>query len=149
MLSRKAKYAIKTLILLGKQEQGIMISASYIADSERIPKKSLESILSDLKNAEFIYNRKGLQGGYHLIRPLDKIFLVDIVRLMDGPIAQVTCASAYHYRRCDECPIEETCAIRDLYTEIRAADLQILSRTSIASMIEKERELAEGILGVA
>lgn len=146
MLSKKAKYAIKTLILLGKQKPGVLLSGVQIADVENIPKKSLEAILFDLRKAEFIFNKKGVQGGYVLTRPLEDILMLDIVRLMDGPIAQVTCASDFHYRRCEECPVEESCAIRDLYLAIRAADLKILGATSLAHMIQKEKVLAEGVL---
>ena len=141
MLSKKAKYAIKALISLGKHADDGPMSAVQISELEKIPKKTLEGILSDLKNAGFIYSKKGISGGYALIKPMAEIFLVDIVRYIDGPIAMVSCASVYHYRRCDECPVEETCSIRNLYLKIRAADLEILSDTSIADMIMTERTL--------
>ena len=141
MLSKKAKYAIKTLMSLGKHTDYGPMSAVQISEIEKIPKKTLEGILSDLRNAGFIYSKKGIAGGYVLIKPMEEILLVDIVRYIDGPIAMVSCASVYHYRRCDECPVEETCSIRNLYLKIRAADLEILSATSIADMITTERSL--------
>jgi len=146
MLSKKAKQAIKTLILLGKQADGTLLSGSQIAEMENIPKKSMEAVLNDLKNAGFVFGKKGINGGYLLIQPLDKIMMVDVVRYMDGAIAQVACASVYHYRRCEECVSEETCSIRDLYLEIRAADLQILSGRSVADMIAKETALANDLI---
>lgn len=146
MLSRKAKYAIKALISLGKQAKDGSMATSQISEIEKIPKKSLEGILSDLKKAGYVYSKKGMTGGYILMKPVEEILLVDIVRYIDGPIAQVACASVYHYHRCDECPVEETCSIRDLYLEIRAADLVILSNTSIADMIAKEEVLASTVL---
>ena len=146
MLSKKAKYAIKALISLGKQVSYGPVTTSQIADMEKVPKKSLERILLELKKAGFIYSKKGMDGGYALIKPIEEILLVDIVRFVDGPIAMVSCASAYHYHRCEECPVEETCSIRNLYLEIRAADLKILSNTSIADMITKEQALENVVL---
>jgi len=121
------------------------MSGAEIAEIEKIPKKSLETILMELKKAGFIYSKKGVDGGYALMRPAAEILLVDVVRFADGPIAMVSCASAFHYRRCDECIDEETCSIRQLYLEIRAADLKILSGTSIADMISKETSSAAAL----
>lgn len=122
------------------------MTTSQIYELEKIPKKSLEGILLELKKAGFIYSKKGIAGGYILSKQTEAILMVDVVRLMDGPIAQVSCASAYHYRRCEECPNEETCSIRNLYLEIRAADLKILSGTSLADMIAKENALANIVI---
>lgn len=139
MLSKKAKQTIQTLMHLGKQKTDVLLSASQIASNLNIPKKSMESILFDLKNATLIFSKKGVQGGYFLIRPLETIYMEEIVRLIDGPIAQVTCASVYHYRRCDECTDEATCAIRKVYLNIREANLKILSVTSIAHLVAIEQ----------
>ena len=147
MLSKKAKYAIKVLIALGKKVNDGPLSASQIFETEKIPKKTLEHILLELKKAGFIYSKKGMVGGYVLMKPAEEIFIVDIVRYVDGPIAMVSCASAYHYHRCDECPVEKTCSIRNLYLEIRAADLKILANTSLGNMIAKEKILADTDLG--
>jgi DNA-binding IscR family transcriptional regulator len=77
-------------------------------------------------------------GGYILSKPPEEIFLVGVVRLMDGPVARVSCASVYHYHNCDECHDEATCSIRKVYLKIRESELEILSNTSIADMIENE-----------
>src|ERR1700754_2519016 len=102
MLSKKAKYAIKALISLGKNGQAGPMATSQISETEKIPKKYLEGILLELKNAGYIYSKKGIGGGYVLIKPAEAILLVDIVRFVDGPIAMVSCASAFHYHRCEE-----------------------------------------------
>ena len=78
-------------------------------------------------------------------RPED-IFLVQILRLTDGPIAMVPCASLNYYHPCEECLDEATCGIRVAFIKIRDASLKILSETSIDDLIEKERALAEELL---
>lgn len=145
MLSKKAKYAIKALIALGKNINQPPMHVAQISEREKIPKKYLEGILLELRNAGYIYSKKGVGGGYSLSKLPEDISLDVIVRLADGPIAMVLCASVYHYHKCEECPVEATCSIRDLYLEIRAADLKILSGTSIADMIAKEKDLQQTI----
>jgi Rrf2 family protein len=135
MLSKKAKYAIKALVFLAKNINQPPLPVPKIADLEKIPKKYLEGILLDLKNAGVLFSKKGKSGGYVLSKPPGEIPLVSIVRLMDGPIARVSCASAFHYRSCDECIDEATCSIKRIYLKIREEELTILSDTSIADMI--------------
>src|ERR1700743_37302 len=100
MLSKKAKYAIKALISLGRYANQGLMSTAQIVEVEKIPKKTLEGILVELKKAGFIYSKKGIVGGYVLMKPAEEILLADVVRFADGPIEQVSCASAYHYPRC-------------------------------------------------
>jgi Rrf2 family protein len=148
MLSKKAKYSIKALIALSKNDGKPPMHVSQISEQEKIPRKYLEVILLELRNGGYLHSKKGVGGGYVLSKAPEDIYLDGVVRLIDGPIAQVYCASTYHYHKCEECPVEETCSIRNLYLEIRAADLKILSKTSIADMIAKESTLADGLLNL-
>jgi len=146
MLSKKAKYSIKALIALGRNKENLPMHVSQISEQENIPRKYLEFILLELRNRGFLHSKKGVGGGYYLSKPAEDITLDTVVRYADGPIANVFCASTFHYHRCEECPVEATCSIRDMYLQIREADLKILSGTSIADMIEKEKALAETLL---
>jgi Rrf2 family protein len=139
MLSKKAKYSIKALIFIAKNGDKPPLPVSKIAELEKIPKKSLESVLLELRNAGYLFSKKGVTGGYVLSKPPHEIFLVDIVRLTDGPIARVSCVSAFHYHSCEECLDEATCSIRKVYAKIREEELKILSDMSIATMIKSEQ----------
>ena len=109
-----------------------------LAEQEMIPRKFLEQILLDLRNAGYLYSKKGAGGGYSLNKDAKDIYLVDIVRITDGPIAMVPCASLKFYRKCDECHDEITCGIRKTFIEVRDATLKVLGQTSIADVILKE-----------
>jgi len=138
MLSKKAKYSIKALMFLARNAEKPPLPVARIAELEKIPRKSLEAVFTELKNAGYIFSKKGVAGGYVLSKPAEEIFLTGIVRLADGPIARISCASAYHYRSCDECTDEATCSIRRVYLKIREEELKILSDTSIADMVASE-----------
>jgi len=141
MLSKKTKYAIKALVILGKNVDQPPMQISKIAELERIPKKFLEQILLDLRNAGFLYSKKGAGGGYSLNKDPKEIFLVNILRITDGPVAMLPCASLNFYHKCDECHQETTCGIRDVFVDVRDATLNILSKTSIADVIARETSL--------
>ncbi len=139
MLSKKTKYAIRALIALGEQFGGDSMNILSISQKERIPKKFLEQILLEMRNAGFLYSKKGAGGGYSLLKDPKDINLVQVMRLTGGPIAQLPCVSLNFYQRCEECKEEETCGIRDTFMSVRDATLKILSETSIADLITKEK----------
>lgn len=139
MLSKKTKYAIRALIALGDSFGKNSINISTIAEQQRIPKKFLEQILLEMRNAGFLYSKKGAGGGYSLLKDPKDINLVQVIRLTGGPISQLPCVSLNFYQKCEECKNEETCGIRDAFLNVRDATLKVLSETSIADLIEKEK----------
>ncbi len=146
MLTKKTKYAIKALIMLGKNADQAPLHISEIAAQEKIPEKYLGAILGELRNAGLIYSRKGAGGGYLLSKKPEDISLVQILRLTDGPIAMVSCASLNYYHKCEECLDEATCGIKSTFVYIREACLQILLQKSIADLIAREEELRQAVL---
>lgn len=138
MLTKKSKYGIKALIFLGKNYGQEPVQIMKIATEEQIPKKFLEQILIELRNAGLLYSIKGAKGGYSLNKDPKDIRMTQVIRLLDGPIALLPCVSLNFYRKCDECISEEICGIRDTFADVRDAMLQILNDTSIADMIKRE-----------
>jgi len=138
MLSKKTRYAIKALVVLGKNFGEAPMQISKIASDEHIPKKFLEQILLDLRNAGLLYSKKGAGGGYGLVKDPAEIFVVQVLRLTGGPVALLPCVSLNFYQKCDECINEATCGVRDVFLEVRNATLKILSETSIADIIRRE-----------
>lgn len=141
LLSNKTKYAIKALVVLGKNYGKEPMPILRIAEEENIPKKFLEQILLELRNAGILFSKKGAKGGYSLNKEPRDIRLTQIIRLTDGPIALLPCVSLNFYRKCDECKSEEFCGIRDTFVEVRNAMLEILNDTSIEDIIKKEQNL--------
>lgn len=141
MLSKKTKYAIKALVSLGKHKDLPPMQIAKIAEEEAIPKKFLEQILLDLRNSGLLYSKKGAGGGYSLNKKPEDIYLVQVMRITDGPIAMVPCASLNFYHKCDECEDEKTCGIRSAFIDVRDATLKVLAETSIADIIMREDSL--------
>jgi Rrf2 family protein len=137
MLTKKAKYALKAAVHLARREPGGSVLIADIAGIERIPKKFLESILLTMKNRGLLVSRKGRGGGYALARPADEISFGEIVRIMDGPLAPVSCVSVTAYRRCEECANEETCEIRAVMKRVRDAISDVLDATTLADALRE------------
>lgn len=113
-----------------------------IAEKEHIPRKFLETILLELRNHGYLGSKKGKGGGYYMKKDPAVIRVVDLVRIMNGPIAYLPCVSLNFYEKCEECIDEKTCGIRDVFIELRDKTLQILSENTLADLIAREDKLA-------
>lgn len=134
MLSHKAKYALRALLMLARRPTDDLLQVAEIAEVENVPRKFLEAILGELAKDGILTSQRGKGGGYRLARPADTITFGQIVRLIDGPLAPVPCASVTRYRRCNDCPDERTCAIRHVMRRVRDAMADVLDRTTLADV---------------
>lgn len=140
MLSKKCKYAIHALVHMArKPDEKFLIKD--IADACHIPKKFLEGILLDLKRAGILGSKQGKGGGYILRRKPREVNLAEVVRLFDGAIAAVPCATYKYYEPCDECADEETCAIRFAFLEVRNATVEMLKKDTLDKLVKRELKL--------
>ena len=137
MISKKAKYGLKALLMLaGEHDKGPILIAD-IAASQFIPKKFLELILLELKRHGLLQSKKGKGGGYYLARHPESITLGQVIRCIDGPIALVPCVSQTAYMKCDDCLDEATCGIRIVMKEVRDVMGRVLDGTTLADVLRK------------
>ena len=135
MLSAKTKYGIKALTFMARLEDKSPVQISTIAENENISHKYLESILLTLRKARFLGSKKGKGGGYYLLRDPKDIKMVEVMRVLEGPIAMVPCVSLNWYEKCDDCPDENKCAVHKLMIDVRDSTLAIFNNTSLADLI--------------
>ena len=140
MLSKKCKYAIHALVHMAKTPEDKFLIRD-ISDACSIPKKFLEAILLDLKRAGVLGSKQGKGGGYFLRKTPAEVNLAEIVRLFDGAIAAVPCATHKFYEACQECDDEDTCAVRDAFLQIRNATVDLLKADTLESLVKKEMKL--------
>jgi Rrf2 family protein len=143
MLSQRGRYALKALLCLARHEPNSR-GVTAIATEENIPRKFLEAIMGDLRRAELVESTRGWQGGYRLSRPADLITFGEVIRLTDGPLALLPCASRNFYKRCDDCADEASCALRRVMAQVRNEVSEILDRTTIADALRSSQ--AAGLL---
>jgi Rrf2 family protein len=134
MLTNKGKYGLKAMVHLAGLEPGALAQVQDVADSNAIPKKFLDQILSELRNAGLVFSKKGKGGGYALARPAHQINVGQIVRVLDGPLAPIQCASVTAYRPCDDCGDEKACTVRLIMVKARNAIAAVLDSHTLADM---------------
>ncbi len=140
MLSKKCKYAIHALVHMAKNPTEKYL-IKEISETCNIPKKFLEAILLELNRAGVLSSKSGKGGGYMLRLPPDEVNLAEVVRLFDGAIALVPCATHKFYQPCDECEDEETCTVRHSFLEVRNATVELLKSQTLASLVKNEERL--------
>ena len=104
-----------------------------LAAAEQIPPKFLELILLGLRNHGFLQSRKGKGGGYRLARDPADIYLGQIIRIFDGPLAPVPCASQTAYVRCADCADQAVCGVYLAMKEVRDATATCSHRSTRAT----------------
>ena len=112
-----------------------------LAREEHIPAKFLELILLVLKHQGILQSRKGKGGGYLLGRDPKDIYLGQIVRMFDGPLAPVPCASQTAYVPCADCPNEAVCGVHLAMKAVRDATARVLDGTSLATLMGQVKQV--------
>ena len=141
MLSKKSKYGLKALLVLGQEAGRGPVLVSDISQREAIPQKFLEAILLELKRHGIVESKKGKGGGYFLRRRAADITFGEVIRVLDGPLAAVSCVSQTAYMTCAECIDEETCGVRLAMKEVRDATARILDHRTLADVNMKVARL--------
>ncbi len=136
-ISKKGEYALRALIDLGiAQFVGRdLVRVSEIAEKEKMSVKFLEQVMLQLREAGHVASERGKFGGYRLAKPASQIFLGDIIRLIDGPLAPIGCVSQTAYVPCT-CPDEAHCGLRMVMLDVRNAIAGILDRYTLGQLVE-------------
>ena len=141
MLSKKAKYALRALAVLARAFPG-RVPAGRLAREAAVPGKFLESILVELRNAGVVASTRGTEGGHALARPADTLTIGDIVRVLDGPIAPLRCASVTAFAPCADCADPDRCALRRLMGDVREAMSAVVDQRTLRQLADETQRLA-------
>jgi Rrf2 family protein len=131
-VSAKADYAIRAAVELAAAGEG-PVKGDRIAKAQSIPPNFLENILGDLRNAGIVGSRRGAEGGYWLARPAEGVSLADVIRAVDGPLANVRGV------RSDELEYEGSAkALEQVWIAVRASLRGVLEQVSLAEVARNE-----------
>jgi len=133
-LSKRGEYGLRALQDLAAHYGEGPIPNKILAERNNIPPRFLEQIMLTLKHGRLVHSQKGPHGGYYLARSPEEINLADAVRLLDGPLAPISCVSETAYEPCG-CPDMETCGLRRVMKEVRDVVADIMERTTLADLV--------------
>lgn len=137
MLTNKGKYGLKAMLHLARLDDGETDQVAEITQTNKIPKKFLDAILLDLRNAGMLKRKKGPGGGYALAKPAGTIKVGAVIRALDGPLAPIACASQSAFRACDDCGKIELRPVRLIMSDVCDAMASVVDNTTIADLAKR------------
>ena len=128
-ISAKTDYAMRAMLVLAEAPTGTWVKAEVISGQQHLPRKFLEAILSDLRRARIVESLRGADGGYRLAKPPSKIYVADVMRAVDGPLAEV------RGLRPETLQYEGSAQrLQDVWVAVRAGLRAVLERVTVADV---------------
>ena len=140
-ISARTDYAVRALLTLAAAERdreragddahAAAVSVDVLVREQGLPRKFLEAIVADLRRGGLVTSRRGPTGGYTLARPADQIFLGDVFRTVDGPLAEVRGLRPHettYNGAAEHLPV--------VWVAVRASLRRVLDETSLADVLE-------------
>ncbi len=137
-LSTRGHYGLKAMFDLAlHHEVDEPISLKTIAERQNIPENYLEQLMAVLRRAGLITSVRGAQGGYNLARHPGKIYVGEIIRVLEGPLAPLACVSELEPKECNDA---DYCIIRAIWLRVRDNIAEVLDSVSLSDMcVDAER----------
>jgi Rrf2 family protein len=132
-ISAKADYAVRAALELASSPDRKPLKGETLAEAQQIPLQFLEHILLELKHARLIQARRGAKGGYWLARDPEQITIADVIRAVEGPLANIheNAPEELHYGGSAE-------RLRDVWVAVRAALRSVLENVTLAEVSRGE-----------
>jgi Rrf2 family protein len=129
-ISAKADYAVRALLVLAAEPEGHPVTGQAVARSQDMPVKFVENTLVDLRRKGLVVSQRGNAGGFRLARPPDRITIADVIRAVDGPLAEIRGerpeATTY------QGPAEY---LQDVWVAVRASIRSVLEQVTLADVV--------------
>ena len=130
-ISAKADYAMRALLVLAAAPVEQSVKGQTIAETQGMPVKFVENTLGDLKRSGLVQSQRGSSGGYRLGRPAHLITVADVVRAVDGPLAEV------RGRRPETITYEGAAQnLQQVWIAARASLRAVLEHVTLAQIVE-------------
>jgi Rrf2 family protein len=128
-ITAKADYAVRAAVELAASGGSGPVKAEQISEAQGIPLNFLENILAELRRAGIVESRRGAAGGYLLARPAAEVSLADVIRAVEGPLANVRGVSP------DGLEYEGSAArLRDVWVALRANVRGVLEQVTLTDV---------------
>jgi Rrf2 family protein len=132
-VSAKADYALRAVIELAAAPDDAPVKGERISHAQEIPLKFLENILSELRHAGIVRSQRGVEGGYWLARPASEVTLAEVIRAVEGPLANVRGVRPDELRYTGAAE-----GLRDVWIAVRASLRSVLEEVTIADVARAE-----------
>ena len=134
-ISTKGRYGLRAVLDLAMNYSERPITLSTIAKRQQISEGYLEQLMSAMKKAGIVASSRGAQGGYYLARDPAQIYVGEVFRALEGPLAITSCVSEENDAACIR---RENCGSAFIWAELQSAISEVLDRYTIADLISRE-----------
>jgi Rrf2 family protein len=133
-ISKRTDYATRAVLALALTDAEAPMKLEELARRTAVPRSVLEQLMPALRSAGIVRSERGAHGGYRLNRPPEEITLERVVRLFQGPLAPIGCATRSHP---EPCPMTLECSLRFVWQEVRDATIKSLASTNFADLAKR------------
>jgi Rrf2 family protein len=130
-ISRRTDYATRAVLALALTDDDAPVKLEELSHRTAVPQSVLEQVMPTMRSAGIVRSERGVHGGYRLNKPPDELTLERIVRLFQGQLAPIGCATRSHP---EDCPMSVECSLRFVWEEVRDATIRILAETTFADL---------------
>ena len=140
-LTQRCQYGLRALFELARHAEASpadpVLAAGDIARAQAIPKRFLDGILLELRQAGFVEARRGKAGGFQLARPAESIRVGEVIRHFNGAMDPVDCRKGTG----DACTLQGRCVFASLWDQVKTALEQVYDSVTLAELVRRERAL--------
>ena len=140
LIPQKTQYGLRAIFELAKRKGQGPVKIADIAQSQAIPQRFLEVILSQLKRGGFVESVRGNEGGYYLIKKPSELTIGEVIIFMQGPIGPVDCLTG---NASEKCPLTGDCVFYPLWEKVRNSIAEIYDNTTFQNLIDEEKKMKE------
>jgi len=133
-MSKRTDYATRAILALALTDGETPMKLEELARRTAVPHSVLEQIMPTMRSAGIVRSERGARGGYRLNRPSKEITLERVVRLFQGQLAPIGCATRSHP---EPCAMSVECSLRFVWEEVRDATINILAGTTFADLADR------------
>ncbi len=137
-LSTRSRYGTRALIDIAMNTKDRPVLLKDVARRQQISTMYLEHLITPLIAAGLVRSTRGARGGVWLARAPEDIKLSEIMKLLEGSLAPVECVDDVNY-----CDRAETCATREVWTELKKVMTGVLESTTLRELVDRQREMVQ------
>ena len=132
-VSRRTDYATRAVLALALDQSG-SLKLEELARRTAVPPSVLEQVMPILRTAGLVRSERGRAGGYRLNKAPEEITLERVVRLFQGQLAPIGCATRHQP---EPCPMTVGCSLQEVWAEIRDATISLLGGVTFADLAKR------------
>ena len=136
-ISTKGRYALRLMLDLALSDPGVPVPLRDVAQRQDISDKYLEQIVTQLSRAGLVRSVRGAGGGYLLTREPEEYTVGEILRVLEGNLAPVSCADSDDVCRCSRA---DRCVTVEVWRDIQAAVSGVVDNLTLAELVRRHRE---------